>query len=316
MNCPICTTNSNIKISNVYDDRYGFPGFFDLYQCPKCQHKFLEHNFSSNDLENLYSKYYPRSKLSIDDYAPLTFKSNFKSWFNGDRRAHTFVPKNVKVLDIGCGFAGSIGYHRARGCEVYGVEADSNIQKIKDKFCFNIKLGLFDADDYKTYFFDYVTMDQVLEHTVDPITILKGVSKILNPNGTMIITIPNSNGWGAKLFSRKWINWHIPYHLQHFSKQSIKLAANKANFKITTIKTITTSDWLHYQWMSVITYPKLGEKSTFWDGTTKKINKFSLKYLSTIFFRILHKFKVNHIITRLFDAIGLGDNYIIIMKKK
>ncbi len=36
------------------------------------------------------------------------------------------MPRNVRVLDIGCGFGESLGYYEARGCEAYGVEADEN----------------------------------------------------------------------------------------------------------------------------------------------------------------------------------------------
>lgn len=316
MNCPICTSSRNTSISDIFDARYGYPKVFSIYQCQQCDHQFLEHNFSSGDLEDLYTNYYPRSKFSIEDYVPLAKNNNFRSWFNGDRRAHTYVPRNVRVLDIGCGFGGSIGYHRARGCEAYGVEADSNIQKIKDKFGFNIKVGLFDAQDYETGFFDFITMDQVLEHTVNPIEILSGISKIIKSNGTVVITIPNPNGWGAKLFGRRWINWHIPYHLQHFSKESVQLSAEKSGFDIQTIKTVTTSEWLHYQWMSLIAYPNLGEKSVFWDGGARSVSKLTIKYIGFAFFTILHKIKVNHIITRLFDSIGLGDGYIVILKKK
>jgi len=316
MNCPICATSRNTVISDMFDDRYGYPKIFSAYQCQQCNHQFLEHNFSSSDLKDLYTNYYPRAKFSIEDYTPLTFNKNFKGWFNGDRRAHTYVPKNVRVLDIGCGFGGSIGYHYARGCEVYGVEADSNIQKVKDKFGFNIKVGLFDANDYDANFFDYVTMDQVLEHTVNPIEVLSGISKIIKVNGTLVITIPNPNGWGAKLFGRRWINWHIPYHLQHFSKKSIQLSASKSGLEVQTIKTVTASEWLHYQWMSLIAYPNLGEKSIFWDGKARSVSKFTITYIGFSFFALLHKIKVNHIVTRLFDSIGLGDSYIIILKKK
>ena len=129
-------------------------------------------------------------------------------------------------------------------------------------------------------------------------------------------TIPNPNGWGAKLFGRRWINWHIPYHLQHFSKKSVQLSAEKSGFDIQTIKTVTTSEWLHYQWMSLIAYPNLGEKSVFWDGNARNVGKLTIKYAGFAFFTLLHKIKVNHVVTRLFDSIGLGDSYIILLKKK
>lgn len=159
MNCVICSKTVIMK-HDLYDDRYGYPDKFHLLQCPSCKHKFIEHHFSESDLGKLYTNYYPRSKFSIDDYKPLTYINNFKSWFNGERRsAYTYVPQSVKILDIGCGYGESLGYHKARGCEVYGVEADNNIEKIAVKYDYNVKVGLFDASDYQDDYFDYVTMD-------------------------------------------------------------------------------------------------------------------------------------------------------------
>lgn len=159
-------------------------------------------------------------------------------------------------------------------------------------------------------------MDQVWEHSRNLCDTLLGISKILKKDGRLILSIPNSNGWGVRFFGKKWINWHIPYHLQHFSKRSIELSVEKSGLKIETIITITSSEWLYYQWLHLVTYPnKEGEKSYFWSSTVNKnislSKKILLKGLS-----IIHKLKINHFITRLFDFIGMGDNYLTIMRKK
>ena len=315
--CRICKNKTTIYLSNKFDDRYGFKKLFDIFYCNDCLHKFLIHNFSTKDLQNLYSKFYPRSSFTISDFIPLKLSKNkFLAWFNGDNGVHQYVPQNVKVLDIGCGFGGSIGYHLSRGCDAYGVEADSNIMKVVDHYGFKIKNGLFNYKDYKLNFFDYVTMDQVLEHTVDPIQTLKDISKILKPSGVIVLNIPNSESWGAKIFRSKWIHWHIPYHLQHFSKKSIQLAANNSDFNIVSIKTITSSEWLYYQWMSLIAYPRYGSKSIFWENKVRQMSKFSLKFWCFVFLNLLHKTKINHIFTRVFDLLGMGDNLTVILTKK
>jgi len=314
MNCPICNSTKTELVYQLYDDRYGYEGYFTLLRCTSCNHKFIDHLFTPSELGDLYSNYYPRSNMKVEDYSPLQYEQNFKSWLNGEARsAYTYVPKNVKVLDIGCGFGQSLGYHRNRGCDVYGVEADENIKRVAEKYGFNIKVGLFNPDDYEHDFFDYVTMDQVIEHVTNPLDVLIGINSILKPNGICVLSTPNSSGWGAKLFGKKWINWHTPYHLQHFSKKSIEIVAEQAGFKIESIKTVTSSEWLYYQWIHAVTFPKAGEKSIFWDSNSQKKSlkqKIVLKILS-----ILHKTKLNHILTRFFDLIGIGDNYIIMLKK-
>jgi 2-polyprenyl-3-methyl-5-hydroxy-6-metoxy-1,4-benzoquinol methylase len=314
MICPICNSKNATILYQLYDDRYGYSGLFNLLKCSDCSHKHIENNFIPSELGNLYSNYYPRSNMKLEDYEPLKYTKGFSSWLNGVSGAAIYVPPKVKILDIGCGFGQSLGYHQSRGCEVFGVEADNNIQRVADKYDFNVKVGLFNPDDYEENFFDYVTMNQVLEHTTNPIEIFQGVSKVLKKNGKLIVTMPNANGWGVKLFGKKWINWHSPYHLQLFSKKSIYIAAQKTNFEIKTIKTITSSEWLLFQWIHIFTYPKESEESIFWKGG--KSQKYFAKKVIIKLITLLHKIKVDHLITRFFDALGIGDNYVIILENK
>lgn len=312
--CPICGSLNSKFVSILYDDRYGYPGQFYLMRCLDCKHAFLDCALSPNQLTMLYTNYYPRKSFDIEHYTPYVEENGLSAWLNGlESSAFRWVPENVSVLDIGCGFGESLGYHAARGCYVYGVEADENISRVVEKFGYNVKIGLFDDKVYEASFFDYVTMDQVIEHVTDPLSTLQGVARILKSGGTAILTTPNASGWGAKFFGSRWINWHTPYHLQFFSKNSIKLVADHAGLEVVKIKTVTNSEWLYFQWLHLITFSKLGEVSGFWSPT-----KVKLTFLQKAFIKILsliHKTKANHVITRIFDSIGLGDNFVIVLKK-
>jgi 2-polyprenyl-3-methyl-5-hydroxy-6-metoxy-1,4-benzoquinol methylase len=312
MICRICSSGVKEHLE-VYDDRYGYPGLFEIYVCPHCGHKFLLENFTPALLARLYTDFYPRSTFNLDQYQPAKKIKGFKSWLNGESRsAYGWVPKNVRVLDIGCGFGESLGYHTARGCDVYGVEADENIRRVADKFGFKVHVGLFDPDLYEENFFDYVTMDQVIEHVTDPVSTMQGIARVLKQGGIAILSTPNSNGWGARLFGRRWINWHAPYHIQHFSLLSMTTAAQKAGLSVEKVKTITSSEWLYYQWLHVFTYPNMGEPSPFWSTTMAR--NFKVKIIFGIL-TLVHWTKINHVITRFFDALGMGDNYLFILRK-
>lgn len=297
----------------LYDDRYGYPGYSRLFRCKDCGHKSLDAEFSGETLARLYSDYYPRSEFKIEDYKPHEEAQGFRAWLDGEYyAAFRWVPKNVRVLDIGCGFGETLGYHKARGCDVHGVEADRNISRVAEKFGYKVHVGLFDPELYEPGFFDYVTMDQVIEHTKDPVTTLKGVARVLKPGGVAILSMPNSKGWGARVFGRKWINWHAPYHIQHFTAKSMRIAAEKAGLRIEQYRTITFSKWLHYQWMHLITYPKEGEASAFWTAKAKFYGK---QVLYVKLFDFMHKSKIDHFITRFFDSLKIGDNFIFILRK-
>lgn len=316
MNCPICKyQQANKVIMQSYDDRYGYPGQFPLMQCQNCGHAFLDCDLSSNQLTELYTNYYPRKSFDIANYKPHAEQSGFSAWLNGLAcSAFRWVPKNVRVLDVGCGFGESLGYHTARGCDVYGVEADENIRRVVEKFGYKVHVGLFDDKVYEQDFFDYVTMDQVIEHVTEPLATLRGVARILKPGGTAVLSTPNAHGWGAWLFGKRWINWHSPYHLQFFTRQSMQLAAQQAGLVLTEVKTVTNSEWLLYQWRHLATYPKQGNPSSFW-SPVKSVAVPHEKLSIKIFLRLLHMTKIDHCITRFFDGLGIGDNFVFILKR-
>lgn len=314
MNCPVCGAIVADPQINLWDDRYGYPGNFELMRCSSCGHAFLDCDLTPTQLGKLYTNYYPRKTFNIAQYEPHKERSGFGLWFDGNSSAFRRVPKNVRVLDVGCGFGETLGYHAARECDVYGVEADENIRRVAEKFGFKVHVGLFDDSMYEVNFFDYVTMDQVLEHVTDPLSTLRGVARILKPGGTAILSLPNAQGWGARIFGRRWINWHAPYHIQFFSRRSLLLAAEQAGLVVAEVKTITNSDWLNYQWMHLATYPKPGEPSCFW--SLNLVGRTLLQKLSLKALQLMHRIKINHLLTRLFDSLGLGDNYVIVLKKQ
>ncbi len=311
--CLICESQELSDYLSIYDDRYGYSGTFTIVKCLSCGHKQIQEVFPLSTLTKIYTEYYPRATFDLDQYQPHQESKGFWAWFNGSyASAFRWIPKDVRVLDIGCGFGQSLGYHEARGCDVYGVDADANVLRVADKYGYKIHVGLFDVNLYESEYFDFVTADQVIEHVTNPIQTLSDIASILKPSGKLILSTPNSNGWGAKVFSQRWINWHSPYHLQHFSKQSLQLAAEKAGLVLEKSITITNSEWLYYQWIHLFFFPKMDESSTFWVPHKDRtfIEKVILKTL-----RFVHLSKINHLISRFFDSLGLGDNYIFILSK-
>ncbi len=316
--CPICKSERICHKLFLSDDRYGYPGDFTLLRCQYCDHVFLEHEFTPEQLTELYSVYYPRSHFDSDSYKPHAETTGFSAWLAGARgAAFRWVPGAVRVLDVGCGFGETLGYHVARGCDVYGVEADENIRRVADRFGYKVHVGLFDAGLYEADFFDYVTMDQVFEHVVDPLGVLEGVARILKPGGVVVMSFPNARGWGARVFGRRWINWHAPYHLHFYSDRSLELLASRSGLKLIEDTTITPSSWLHFQWMHLITYPKPGESSKFWAGSAcgNPVDFTMMQRLLIKFAGFFHSVKLNHLATRLFDALGIGDNRVVLLRK-
>ncbi|MCB1724574.1 MAG: class I SAM-dependent methyltransferase [Gammaproteobacteria bacterium] len=313
MKCPICTSQDLRHVQDLCDDRYGFPESYPLVACRVCGHRFLGAAFTPAELTRLYTDYYPRGGQVDVPQQPSRERGRLAAWWQGDAgSASRWVPAGSRVLDVGCGACQSLDFLRRRGCEVHGVEADENVREIARAGGFDVRIGPFDPADFEPGSFDCITMDQVIEHMPDPVQTLRGVAQLLRPGGVAVLSTPNAEGWGAALFGRRWINWHSPYHLHHFSRSSLHRLAEPAGLMIERIAHITNADWLLYQWIHLATVPACGTASSFWSTKSARSSRERVAIRAV---SVLHATGFDHLLTRLFDALGIGDNRIILLRR-
>ncbi|MGY5352161.1 class I SAM-dependent methyltransferase [Wenyingzhuangia sp. IMCC45533] len=71
------------------------------------------------------------------------------------------------------------------------------------------------------YQFDVITMWHVLEHVYDLDMYIYRLKKLLKPNGTLIIAVPNFKSFDAEHYKEFWAAYDVPRHLWHFSQTAI-----------------------------------------------------------------------------------------------
>jgi hypothetical protein len=79
---------------------------------------------------------------------------------------------------------------------------------------------------------------------------LSHVARIMKPHGQVWISCPNRQSWLRYLFGRYWINWHVPFHLFHFSEKSLGNLLRNAGFQVTRIRHKTPSLWMAHSIIS------------------------------------------------------------------
>lgn len=316
MACPVCNSIDIYKKYDLFDDRYAYPGFYMVYICSNCGHGMVDHVPADRELEIMYTEYYPRISYELDQHGPrVTDQRSLMTWLNGEyANAYRWVPEKVRVLDIGCGLGEALGYHEARGCEAWGTEADRNADRAAERFGYRINIGIFNHDDYPKKYFDYVTLDQVMEHIREPQANLSDISKILKPGGYIVLSTPNYRGLSARIFRRKWLHWHVPYHLHYFTRESMDRLAHTTGFELVTCRTITNSAWLYMQLIHLFTCPAQGEVSTFWRDH-KNLAYVNMRRPIIRLVRFLYRTRVIHVVNRLMDMLGMGDNFVMVLRK-
>lgn len=113
----------------------------------------------------------------------------------------------LHVLEIGCGCGALLGYIKGQypNAEVYGVEIMEGAARIAahmgEVLCGDIeKMEL----PWKTEYFDYVIMGDVLEHLMDPEAVLKKLRGHLKTGGHILASMPNMKHYTVLLPLLRW----------------------------------------------------------------------------------------------------------------
>jgi 2-polyprenyl-3-methyl-5-hydroxy-6-metoxy-1,4-benzoquinol methylase len=148
------------------------------------------------------------------------------------------VNQKTRLLDIGCATGNFLRRYREKlGCEVYGVEIDkaaANYARNHSGIC--VHNGDFLTNNFRSSFFDCITMWWFLEHTHSPTSVLKEAKRILTRDGIVVIGIPNGQSIGRYLFREKWYAYDTPRHLYIFSPRTIQQLLQKTGFKVVGVK--------------------------------------------------------------------------------
>lgn len=140
---------------------------------------------------------------------------------------------NPKVLDFGCGTGDFVKFLNSKNINGVGVEPNFQAREIAK----NKKIQIFEnLNELKDFKFDVITLWHVLEHIPDYQNQIIELKKLLNPNGIIIIAVPNFNSYDAKFYKEFWAAFDVPRHIWHFSQTSIIDLAKKTNFTLQTIK--------------------------------------------------------------------------------
>ena len=111
------------------------------------------------------------------------------------------IGKDKWVLDIGCTTGYIAQKLTEKGCVVVGIEYDRDAAREACKICEKVYVG--DAvkviEEVAERDFDYILLADVLEHLVDPRSLLIKSRPLLARDGSMIISVPNIAHWKIRL---------------------------------------------------------------------------------------------------------------------
>ncbi len=246
--CAVCEGPTEVLIDRVQDTRLGVPGQWEIVRCRHCGFEQTSPRLPEASLTGLYETYYNHGSETGTRYASLRdrfFGSplyRIMLWLDGDISFHTERGEGRRLLDIGCNEGRNLEFYRRAGFVAEGQEINSvAAQTARSRgFAVHTKpLAQFQSSAY-----DRIVMSQVLEHVPDPVDMLMACRRLLASDGELWISVPNAASWQRGVFGRRWINWHVPFHVSHFTAQSLTDVLLKAGFSVVSIKNASPAAWM------------------------------------------------------------------------
>lgn len=256
INCIACGSKVTAELQNVFDTRFGIEKVWDICRCTDCG---IEQTIPAplpEELKKLYEEYYNFGGEKGTTYTRLRdrfFSSIFYRIYlaiDGDISFHK-LKGSGRLLDIGCNEGRGLRIYKANGFDAEGLELNEVAAKearAKGFIVYTEAVENFQPEQL----YDVVVLSNVLEHSLDPKNMLFHVHRILKPGGKVWISCPNNQSWLRKLFGRFWINWHVPFHIVHFSPEPLKRLLQDAGFNVDHVAHKTPSLWVAHSIISFL----------------------------------------------------------------
>ncbi len=149
---------------------------------------------------------------------------------------NTCVSNEKKLLDIGCGTGDFLQIAEQNNWNVFGIEPNEHARIIANKKTDNRVFDTAALSNFQQESFDVITLWHVLEHLPDLENQLNLFKKLLKPNGTLIIAVPNHHSFDANHYNQFWAAYDVPRHLWHFNRASISKLFSKVSMAVVKTK--------------------------------------------------------------------------------
>jgi len=185
---------------------------FRLWRCDKCR---SIHCLDVVDLDHYYSRY-PFAQAKLDRVFRIFYRNLARRFFQHG------MTHSSKLLDYGCANGLFCQYLRERGySHAYGYDPYSSVDEFNDEK--TLERGPF----------NFILLQDVLEHVESPADLLAQLDEHLAPGGHILIGTPNAENINLQQQSTFPNELHAPYHLHIPTPEVLKKLGDARGWKPT-----------------------------------------------------------------------------------
>jgi 2-polyprenyl-3-methyl-5-hydroxy-6-metoxy-1,4-benzoquinol methylase len=262
--CFLCGSAMEVTLTGVTDNRLGTPGTYEIHGCTRCGLEQIYPPPSLAKLKELYETHYniggEKNTLYTRWRERFLFSSLYRLWIWLDGDAAFYRRRGTgRLLDVGCNEGRGLRIYARNGFQAEGLDLNEAAAAVAREAGFVVHTRLLEEFNPVTPY-DVVVLSNVLEHTLDPRQMLLDVHRIVAKGGQVWISCPNNESWLRRLFGRSWINWHVPFHISHFSPKTLRELLTQTGYLQIEDRQITPALWVTHS-LIVYFFGKQGRKT-------------------------------------------------------
>jgi SAM-dependent methyltransferase len=163
------------------------------------------------------------------------------------RQALPLLPRRERLLEIGCGdgfflrAALDLGFS-----DVWGVEPGQDaVRQAEPSIRSRIVNAPFGANLFAAGSFDIICAFQVLDHLLDPNTVLRGAHRLLRPGGLLLLLNHNIRSWLPRLLGERCPMYDVE-HIYLFDPRTVSMLLRNNGFDVETTGNVPNSYTVEY----------------------------------------------------------------------
>ena len=222
--CPWCGSE-NFHLHLELKDYFLTQETFKIVECENCHLLYTTPRPTPEEIGRYYkSENYYSHQENKKGFIPRLYetikKVNIKHKYKIASEG-ILVDENKQLLEIGCGVGDFLQYAENQGWKCFGAEPSEDAVKILHTKSKAEVIKPEQIENYPDESFDLICMWHVLEHVDNLKWQIDQLSRLVKPNGKIVIALPNYQSYDAKYYQDKWAAYDVPRHLNHFSKEFI-----------------------------------------------------------------------------------------------
>jgi SAM-dependent methyltransferase len=239
--CPLCSGDTELWVQDLGSAIEG--ASFDAYRCRACNSIFswplavpagmydAVYRHSSQLVG--YSRYARYAQHCEHDDDALGYLAGQEDvyWAVAEVLARHPESKSWRIVEIGSGLGYLTAALNTAGFDVTGLDISAEaVSKAQSRFGPHYQWqDVFEPDESFLGAFDFAILLETIEHVTDPRAFLGAVTRLLTPNGSLLVTTPNRD---AHPHDAQWRTDLPPVHLFWMTEAAVTEIASGIGYSV------------------------------------------------------------------------------------